>query len=71
MELSVLSKQCLERRIPTVEELNREIKAWQKERNQTASKVIWRFTTEEARVKLKHLYPVFEEEKSSETNAPN
>lgn len=69
MELSVLSKQCLERRIPTVEELNREIKAWQKERNQTASKVIWRFTTEEARVKLKHLYPVFEEEKSSETNA--
>ncbi|WP_341531299.1 hypothetical protein WKK05_07515 [Nostoc sp. UHCC 0302] len=34
--------------------------AWQQERNCTASKVIWRFTTDDARVKLKHLYPIFE-----------
>jgi hypothetical protein len=68
IELSVLSKQCLEKRIPTVEELNLEIEAWQKERNQTASKVIWRFTPEQARFKLKHLYPVFEED---DTSLPN
>ena len=42
IELSILSKQCLDRRIPTKEELNKEIEAWQKDRNQTASKVILR-----------------------------
>jgi len=49
----------------------REIETWQKERNQTASTVIWTFTTSDARVKLKHLYPVFEEEESGESIAPN
>ncbi len=71
IELSVLSKQCLDRRIPTVEELNNELEAWQQERNQTASQVIWRFSPEDARVKLKHLYPVFEEEELAESNTPN
>ncbi len=67
VELSVLSKQCLDRRIPTVKELNQELEAWQKERNKKASKVIWRFSTEDARVKLKHLYPVFEDEELAES----
>ncbi len=71
IELSILAKQCLDRRIPRVEELNKELEAWQKERNQTASKVVWKFSTEDARVKLKHLYPVFEEEESVNYNAPN
>lgn len=71
IELSVLSKQCLDRRIPTVKELNQELEAWQKERNKQASKVIWRFSTEDARVKLKHLYPVFEDEELVESNALN
>ncbi|WP_434683792.1 IS630 family transposase [Pseudanabaena minima] len=61
-ELSVLSKQCLDRRIPSKDKLKEEIDAWQKSRNQNASKVIWRFSTSDARVKLKHLYPVFEQE---------
>ena len=37
-----------------------QLKVWQEERNRTASKVIWHFTTQDARIKLKHLYPVFE-----------
>jgi hypothetical protein len=60
-ELSVLARQCLDRRIPSVQKLKGELQAWQQERNQSMSKVIWRFTTDDARVKLKHLYPVFEE----------
>lgn len=59
-ELSVLSRQCLDRRISLPETLKAELQAWQQQRNQRASKVIWKFTTEDARVKLKHLYPVFE-----------
>jgi hypothetical protein len=59
-ELSVLSRQCLERRMSSVEELESELQAWQRERNQLTSKVIWKFSTEDARVKLKHLYPIFE-----------
>ncbi len=60
-ELSVLSRQCLDRRIASPAELKSELEAWQQERNQTASKVIWTFTTDDARVRLKHLYPVFKE----------
>lgn len=59
-ELSVLSQQCLKRRIASADELKREVAAWQKERNESSAKVIWQFTTDDARVKLKHLYPVFE-----------
>ena len=64
IELSVLSQQCLDRRIATIDELHHEITAWQEERNQSASKVVWHFSTEDARVRLKHLYPVFEMEES-------
>jgi hypothetical protein len=59
IELSVLQRQCLERRIPDQETLKREVAAWERERHQHAVKANWRFTTEEARSKLKKLYPSF------------
>ncbi|WP_143845430.1 IS630 family transposase [Nostoc sp. T09] len=69
IELSVLSQQCLDRRISSVEELSTELAAWQQERNSTTSKVIWHFTTDDARVKLKHLYPIFEPQETGDSNA--
>lgn len=57
IELSVLSRQCLSRRIPDQETLKCEIQAWQTRRNEQAATVKWRFTTDEARIKLKTLYP--------------
>jgi len=57
VEFSVLSGQCLERRIPDVGTLQREITAWEKERNEKRSTVDWRFTATDARIKLKRLYP--------------
>ena len=57
IELSVLARQCLAERMPTQDHLEREVAAWQHARNHAASKVDWRFTTADARVKLKHLYP--------------
>jgi hypothetical protein len=59
-ELGVLASQCLDRRIPDKEMLNREVAAWQASRNQTHNKTDWRFTTADARIKLKQLYPRFE-----------
>jgi len=59
IELSVLQRQCLDRRIPDQETLKREVEAWEHERNQCAVKANWRFTTEDARIKLKKLYPSF------------
>ena len=58
-ELGVLSDQCLDRRIPDKALLAREIKAWQNDRNKPATKANWQFTSSDARVKLKHLYPIF------------
>ena len=57
-ELSVLSGQCLKRRIPDAQRLEDEVNAWLKERNSNNVKADWRFTTEKARAKLKSLYPV-------------
>jgi hypothetical protein len=57
IELSVLQRQCLDRRIGTTEELVREVAAWEEERNERAVEVQWRFTTADARVKLRRLYP--------------
>jgi transposase len=57
IELSVLSRQCLNRRIPDKASLKTEVAAWQKRRNAVKAKVDWRFTTSEARIKLKRLYP--------------
>ena len=59
IELSVLQRQCLDRRIPDQERLTREVAAWEHKRNQDAEQVNWRFTTEDARIKLKKLYPSF------------
>ena len=56
-ELGVLSKQCLDRRIPDKKTLIKEIVAWEKYRNQHHTKADWQFTTADARIKLKHLYP--------------
>jgi hypothetical protein len=57
IELSVLARQCLDRRIGSPEELARECAAWGRGRNAEGGRVIWKFTTEDARVKLRHLYP--------------
>jgi len=57
IEIGVLSRQCLNRRIQDQDTLRAEINAWQKLRNQKAICVNWRFTTSDARIKLKTLYP--------------
>jgi len=62
IELSTMSGQCLNRRIPDRETLEREVAAWEEERNALGGPVNWRFTTEDARVKLKRLYPSLDEE---------
>ena len=56
-EFSVLSRQCLSRRLPDIETVRKEVNAWTASRNQTNNTVNWRFTTEDARIKLKKLYP--------------
>jgi hypothetical protein len=58
IELGVLIRQCLSRRIPDKTTLEKEVGAWQTDRNAKVVKVDWRFTTADARIKLKHLYPV-------------
>lgn len=60
IELSVLSQQCLNRRIPDTATLTREVAAWQQARNADPRPVNWRFTTADARIKLKRLYPSIE-----------
>lgn len=57
IELHVLSGQCLKRRIDNIKTLESEINAWQNERNNKNSKIKWRFTTKDARIKLRKLYP--------------
>jgi hypothetical protein len=57
IELSVLSRQCLDRRIPDALTLSNEVNAWQKDRNNKGTTMNWRFTTADARIKLKKLYP--------------
>jgi len=57
IELSVLSRQCLDRRMPKRSLIAQEIAAWEDRRNQDACTIDWRFTTADARIKLKHLYP--------------
>ena len=60
IELSVLSRQGLNRRIESIDELRREVAAWEEARNEKQVEVRWRFTTADARVKLRRLYPVFQ-----------
>ena len=56
-ELSVLSRQCLDRRIPNKQALIEEVAAWEEDRNKSHTKADWQFTTADARIKLKRLYP--------------
>ena len=57
IELSALARQCLSQRIPDQATLASEVKAWEKDRNSKVVKVDWQFTTADARIRLKHLYP--------------
>ena len=61
-ELSVLSRQCLNRRIADMDTLAQEASAWQEKRNHTKVTIDWRFTTADARIKLKKLYPILKEQ---------
>jgi hypothetical protein len=61
IELSVLSRQCLDRRVLNFETLQAEVSAWQERRDAAAAGIAWRFTTEDARIKLKRLYPSLQE----------
>jgi hypothetical protein len=58
IEIGVLSRQCLSKYIESKEKMTKEVKAWQQERNEAGNTVDWQFTTEDARIKLKKLYPV-------------
>ena len=60
IEIGVMVRQCLDRRIADQSVLPREVGAWQQQRNQDAIRVDWRFTTEDARIKLRSLYPSFQ-----------
>ena len=57
IEIGVMARQCLDRRIPEQNVLRGEVAAWERERNRDAIRVDWRFTTQDARIKLKSLYP--------------
>ena len=59
-ELSVLSRQCLSRRIEHIDEITQEVQHWARQRNQKQTGIDWQFTTDDARFKLKHLYPKIE-----------
>lgn len=61
IELSILARQCLSDRFPSMEALQDRVEAWQQERTQAHVTINWRFTTEDARIKLKRLYPSIEE----------
>ena len=57
LELSVLARQCLQERMETQDNLAHQVQAWQNRRNLTATRVNWHFTTQDARIKLRRLYP--------------
>ena len=61
IELSILNQHPLNQRIANQTELQRQVEAWQQRRNEKAVTIDWRFTTEDARIKLKHLYPTIGE----------
>ena len=59
IELHILNSQCLNRNIATIEAIKQEIEAWQEHRNNKNFKINWQFSTTDARIKLKRLYPTF------------
>ena len=60
IEINVFVNHGLSKRVPTMQQMNKEVKAWGKARNKAASKINWRFSTNEARITLKRLYPLYE-----------
>jgi transposase len=60
IEFHILNSQCLNRHIATIEEIKQEIEGWQQHRNSKNRKINWQFTNADARIKLKRLYPSFE-----------
>jgi hypothetical protein len=60
IELSALARQCLDRRLGDRATLEHEAAAWEAERNHAGRPINWRFTTDDARIKLKHLYPSYD-----------
>ena len=60
IELNVMTRQCLSRRIATIEKLKCELSAWEAERNRDTAKIQWHFQTGDAREKLISLYPVLQ-----------
>lgn len=64
-ELSVLKRQCLKGRVPTLEAVEQKASAWQDRRNEAQVTIDWRFTTDDARIKLKRLYPIVKVQESS------
>jgi len=60
IELHILNSQCLNRYIATIKEMRQEVEAWQEHRNNKDAKINWQFTTADARIKLKRLYPSFD-----------
>lgn len=60
IELSALKRQCLDRRIGDMSAMKREVSTWQAERNSNAMAINWQFSTDDARIKLKNLYPKIE-----------
>jgi hypothetical protein len=62
IELSALTRQCLDRRLGDIELLNSELAAWQNEINTDQRQVDWQFTTDDARIKLRHLYPTLRQD---------
>lgn len=67
IELSHLFRQCLNRRVANIDEVRKEVNSWMKERNKNAYVINWQFTTEDARIKLKRLYPTINRDKIKET----
>ena len=66
IELSVLSRQCLRRRLASIEQVKRQVAAWQQRRSQAHTTIRWQFASADARIKLQRLYP-----QTREHNSPN
>jgi hypothetical protein len=71
IEIGILSRQCLKRRMGEIEFVESEVAAWEAERNAQRTKIEWQFTCEKARVRLEHLYPVLAVEDEGENEGEN
>jgi hypothetical protein len=60
IDLAILARPCLDRRLPSLQAVQQQVATWQEERNQQQVTINWRFTAEDVRIKLKQLYPLNE-----------